>query len=69
MPGLVVTWVLAWVSLAGSQPGPELTLSTAETLCRQNVTARAGMTARMFCCLGVRNRGAEVRIENTAGGS
>ena len=33
-----------------------------ESLCRTNVTARAGMTARMYCCLGVRHRGAEVRV-------
>ena len=32
-----------------------------EKTCARNVTAQAGMTARMYCCLGVRNKGAEVR--------
>ena len=32
-----------------------------EKTCLTNVTAQAGMTARMYCCLGVRNKGAEVR--------
>ena len=65
MLGLVVTWLLASVSLAGSEAGASDLSASAltrgkESLCRANVTARAGMTARMFCCLGVRHRGAEV---------
>ena len=32
-----------------------------EKTCLTNVTAQAGMTARVYCCLGVRNKGAEVR--------
>ena len=31
-------------------------------VCRANVTSKAGMTARMYCCLGVTNKGAEVRF-------
>lgn len=31
-----------------------------EKTCVTNVTAQAGMTARMYCCLGVRNKGAEI---------
>ena len=68
MLGLVITWLLASVSLAGSEAGSrtsDLSASAltrgAESLCRANVTARAGMTARMFCCLGIKHRGAEVR--------
>ena len=30
-------------------------------ICETNVTSKAGMTARMYCCLGVTNKGAEVR--------
>ena len=30
-------------------------------VCHANVTSKAGMTARMYCCLGVTNKGAEVR--------
>ena len=29
-------------------------------LCPANVTAQAGMTARLFCCLAVTDRGEEV---------
>ena len=36
--------------------------STPADYCKSNVTAKAGMTARMYCCLGVKNKGAEVII-------
>ena len=36
--------------------------SSPQSMCRDNVTAKAGMTARLFCCLAVNNKGAEVRI-------
>merc|ERR1711936_631068 len=29
-------------------------------MCRENITAKAGMTARLFCCLAVNNKGAEI---------
>ena len=38
-----------------------------EKTCATNVTAQAGMTARMYCCLGVRNKGAEVRCQSVSG--
>ena len=38
-----------------------------EKTCLTNVTAQAGMTARMYCCLGVRNKGAEVRHHLVSG--
>ena len=31
-----------------------------ESFCQGNVTAKAGMTAKLYCCLGVWNKGAEV---------
>ena len=31
-----------------------------EEYCRSNVTGKAGMTASLYCCLGVWNKGAEV---------
>ena len=34
--------------------------SSPQSMCRDNVTAKAGMTARLFCCLAVNNKGAEV---------
>ena len=36
--------------------------SSPQSLCSQNVTAKAGMTARLFCCLAVNNKGAEARL-------
>ena len=36
--------------------------SSPQSMCRDNVTAKAGMTARLFCCLAVTNKGAEVEI-------
>ena len=33
---------------------------SAENLCEKNVTAKAAMVARLFCCLTVQNRDIEV---------
>ena len=38
-----------------------------EELCRNNLTAKAGMVARLFCCIAVHDRDIGVRTENCNG--
>ena len=55
--------LLCWLSANPTvESYGDLRFSAPQSMCRDNVTAKAGMTARLFCCLAVNNKGAEVRI-------